>query len=152
MRPLKFRARDLANNRWLSPDEYVISPEWDIYLWYMWTIKKYEWNDIEVMQYTWINDDYWNEIYEFDIIECKWTYTSCIKMWEPWIQKEVTRIWLVEWWSYDDWEYCTDWQWYLVWGAFLSDLKNHTYWHTKYDTIKIIGNKFEHPNLLAGIV
>lgn len=38
--------------------------------------------DLEIMQFTWITDSKWIEIYEGDILECDWAHFECVfDMW-----------------------------------------------------------------------
>lgn len=62
-RKIKFRAWDEAINKMLYSNNH---PEWDNNMF---------WGNaywLRLMQFTWLYDSNWKEIYEFDLIDYKW--------------------------------------------------------------------------------
>jgi len=73
MRDIKFRAWRKPEKK-MYPEITAISFEWQwwSYYWY-----DFEWLDnIIIMQYTWLKDKNWKEIYEWDIFELTYKETQ----------------------------------------------------------------------------
>jgi len=62
MREIKFRARDMFRGIWLLEELISINGRWE-------TSSDYEDAKIKIMQYTWIKDKNWKDIYEGDILQ-----------------------------------------------------------------------------------
>ena len=83
MRPIKFRAWDTEKNIMVYPTD----DDEDDFISYKWTPRKLSgdiesWcildNDNILMQFTWLKDKNWNDVYEGDIVKF-WKYISEIK-------------------------------------------------------------------------
>jgi len=115
MREIKFRAwtwdkmRECGVNGW-----YAVIDFWQ--------------SKAPLMQYTWLKDKNWKEIYEGDYINIYWIY-----LW--WVdgRKTVTRKWIVER-NEDELSFAIDWK----------NIMEHSRWCA----LEIIGNIYENTDLL----
>lgn len=85
----------------------------------MWALHEI-WDYENIMQYTWLKDKEWNDVYEWDIVQIEW-YVD----WYLPIQKVI----------YNEWMFCVrDSRWW-----------KHCIWELN---CKVIWNIFENPELL----
>lgn len=113
-----------------------------------WDPSEYSFDQVEIMQYTWLNDKNKNPIYEGDLIEVYWGIWQ-VKLgmyeqdWSSWEYSPRTCIWFYydivkldedDWWS----DYYMQ---YSVVG-YLSDMLSECW-------PKVIGNVFQNPELLG---
>lgn len=121
-------------------------------------IQWWTFNDCIIMQYTWLKDKNWKEIYEGDIVCEKETVMSDR---EEIIQNYI-NIRKDDNFKYSDWTIGKRRYWqkiYIVerdesscWFEPFADSKNncwHCWWWINWNSIEIIGNIYENPELLS---
>jgi len=120
MREIKFR----ANIKWAREiyevqslyleDEYVILTVWEFNEGKT-IIKKL--SEINLMQYTWLKDKNWKEIYEGDIVNNELN--------PKWFEIEWSKYWWFD--FFCDWRYSQDWKdWEIIWNIYENkDLLNN---------------------------
>jgi len=141
MREIKFRVFD-----WYKM-QYLDTQDNEIFIWFDWLcykvdswIESYEikqLKDIILMQYTWLKDKDWKEIYEWDILECydSWKPYRCIIEWKD----ELASCWC----CFESF----DWSWFawtVIWNEHHSSSLA-----TSIDKSKIIWNIYENKDLLT---
>ena len=103
-RPIKYRVWDKNNNRMLYPTDYEYIQFRDGWLIRVKTYNFEEdlWQDTaEFLQFTWLTDKNWKEIYEWDKVVWNFTYAEiCLVIWDE------KRCWFylkpIEWFSASD--------------------------------------------------
>ena len=131
MREIKFRVWDSLNNLMLNNEtalNILRDAEFN---------KKPISNEYNILQYTWLKDKNWKEIYEWDIMGIIDKYEDNWK-----IITNHTVVWIVELKNYDDgeWYYNKYHYWYMVWNnETLPDISKQN---------EIIWNIYENKDLL----
>lgn len=133
-REIKFRVwTDNLKDKWEMYYQYpskhlspIFSPAW------YWLLNP----TLKVMQYTWVKDKDWKEIYEGDIIE--WKERSL----KPWLTSE-TVTYVVEWDCMKSWFYLTHIHIYPR-----NQDSSFRWYNINWPTKKIVWNIYENPELL----
>lgn len=147
MRPIKFRAWHKCTSwgemyKW---GEFSIS-EQEIYL-HDWQTN-WEHDYFELMQYTWLIDSYWKEIYEWDIVRILYTdwrspefaIETLKNLPLDEYKKRISRIWVVTFYADKYAEWWLDMKWYS------ENIYEWTHWEKE-----VIGNIYENPEIFNRI-
>lgn len=127
MREIKFRAWDVARKIMIEWRELSMYPMCSFNEYYMNTGKT---KVAHFMQYAWLKDKNWKEIYEGDIVENDW----CI-----WVVEFFDNLYRDGWGSIHSWFYCKE---RCSYGTELS----YTNW---FNNVEVKGNIRENKDLLS---
>jgi len=122
-REIKFRAWDKKENEMLNDFSTFTDDFTDIFN----ETIEYKKESLELMQYTWLKDKNWKEIYEGDIIATSNDWKDHADVWEQEIMWEV--------------EFTYDWYTQLGQHDYLDSMYNKDY-------LEVIWNIYENPELI----
>ena len=91
----------------------------------------------EIMQYTWLKDKNWKEIYEWDILK-----------WQSWASNTRYDFWIVPEWNDNAWAYCIHDQKYWSWSGKDSHVADSLSNRNAIYKFEIVWNIYETPDLI----